>query len=83
MAMARPTPTFSTASSTLWYLKSSTGTWTGTYVGPGSYVAASDFDGDGKTDPAIFNSEVIWYFKSTTGAMDGIWMGSGTYQIVN
>ena len=57
------------------------------YLGPGTfqYITASDFDGDGKTDPAKFDTtgKVLWWLKSTTGLWDGTWMGPGDYQIVN
>jgi len=49
------------------------------YLGPGtySYVEASDFDGDGMTDPAQFTSasNVLWYFPSGGGGLTGVWMG--------
>ena len=55
-------------------------------MGPGSYemVPASDFDGDGKTDPAQFvtNTQVLWYQESSTFTWRGVYMGSGAYNYV-
>jgi hypothetical protein len=47
-------------------------------------VPASDFDGDGKTDPAKFYpaTGTVWWVKSTTGILDGAWLGSGTFTYV-
>jgi hypothetical protein len=66
---------------TVWYIKSSTGTWEGKYIGSdGTYVRGSDFDGDGKTDPAKFVAGTVWYIKSSTGTWEGKYIGAdGTY----
>ena len=43
-----------------------------------TYIAGSDFDGDGKTDPAKFapsNGMSLW-IRSSDGKVDGRWMGS-------
>ncbi len=47
-------------------------------------MPASDFDGDGRTDPAKYYSATgnVWWVKSSTGTMDGAWMGSGTFTYV-
>jgi hypothetical protein len=68
-------------SGTVWYLKSSTGTWEGKYIGAdGTYVRGSDFDGDGKTDPAKFVAGTVWYIKSSTGTWESKFIGAdGTY----
>jgi len=52
---------------------------------PLSYVAAADFDGDGMTDPAGFDSvaHLIWYLPSGGGGWTTFDMGAGTYTIVN
>ena len=49
-----------------------------------TYVPASDFDGDGRTEPAKYYSGTgnVWWVKSSTGVMDGAWMGSGTFTYV-
>ena len=58
-------------------------------MGPGSYemVAASDFDGDGATDPALFDTiggaNVLWYLESGTATWQGVYMGPGTYGYVS
>ena len=55
-------------------------------MGPGSYsiVAGSDFDGDGKTDPALFlsSANALWYLASSSGTWQGVYMGPGSYSIV-
>jgi len=67
----------------VWYLKSSTGSMDGKFIGnDGAYVTGSDFDGDGKADPAKFvtSAGAIWYLKSSTGSMDGKYLGNdGAY----
>jgi hypothetical protein len=56
-------------------------------MGPGTltYVAAADFDGDSKTDPAEFvpAAGALWWHKSSTGTWDGLGLGSGVYDVVN
>ena len=55
-------------------------------MGPGSYtyVAGSDFDGDGKTDPALFlsSANALWYLESSTSTWQGVYMGPGSYELV-
>jgi hypothetical protein len=48
------------------------------------YIQASDFDGDGKTDPAKFypSTGTLWWVRSSDGVMDGAWMGPGAYTII-
>ena len=48
-------------------------------------LPASDFDGDGKIDPAQFDisSQVLWYQGSISSTWQGIHMGSGTYNYVS
>ena len=64
-----------------------TGVWHGVYLGPGTfqYITASDFDGDGKTDPTKFDpvGRGLWWLKSTDGLWGSKYMGGDTYQIVN
>jgi len=71
------------ASNSLWYRSSYTGQWVGEYLGPGTWsmVDGSDFEGDGRTDPAHFDALVnaLWYRESRDGAWHGIYMGPGTY----
>jgi hypothetical protein len=55
------------------------------YIGSdGIPVPASDFDGDGKTDPAKFvtSSNALWYQESHSGTWKGIYLGPGTYNYV-
>ncbi len=77
---------FVSSTNALWYLKSSTGTWQGVYMGPGTYsfVGGGDYDGDGMTDPAEFisSTNALWYLKSSTGTWQGLYMGPGSYQMV-
>ena len=77
---------FVSSANALWYLKSSTGTWQGVYMGSGTYllVGGGDYDGDGMTDPAEFisSTNALWYLKSSTGTWQGLYMGPGSYQMV-
>ena len=68
--------------SRVWWLTSSTNTWTSSASLGGDvaeYVRRSDFDGDGKTDPAkyVSGSQSLWYIKSGTGTWAGQYMGRG------
>jgi len=47
-------------------------------------VEASDFDGDGKTDPALFISaaNAVWYLESSTSTWQSVYMGPGTLESV-
>jgi hypothetical protein len=47
-------------------------------------VSASDFDGDGETDPAKFypSTDMVWWLQSTTGTWDAAYLGSGSYTFV-
>ncbi len=47
-------------------------------------MSGSDFDGDGKTDPALFfaSSHSLWYLQSSTGAWHEVYMGAGTFNYV-
>ena len=60
-------------------MQSSNSTWYGVFTGPGtySYVEASDFDGDGRTDAAQFtaSTNTLWYVPSSGGGAVGVWMG--------
>ena len=49
-----------------------------------AYVSASDFDGDGKTDPAKFYSGTgtVWWVKSSTGITDGQWLGPDLFTYI-
>ena len=75
------------ASNSLWYVESSSSTLKSLYVGPGTYtfVGGSDFEGDGRTDPAQFNSTInaLWYFASSDAAWHGVYLGPGTYGYVS
>ena len=57
-------------------------------MGPGSYslVTGSDFDGDGKTDPALFytvgGANALWYLESSTSTWQGVYMGPGSYLVL-
>jgi glucose/arabinose dehydrogenase len=77
---------FVSGTSTVWWLKSSTATWSSAFLGNdvAEYVRRSDFDGDGKTDPAKYVSGVqsLWYFKSSTSTWEGKYMGPGTYSLL-
>ena len=48
-------------------------------------VAASDFDGDGQSDPALFvaGAHALWYLESGTCTWQGVYMGTGTYSYVS
>jgi hypothetical protein len=48
-------------------------------------VSGCDFDGDGKTDPATFNTSTgsLWYLQSSTGSWVGTWMGGDAFNMVN
>ena len=74
------------ATNSLWYLESSSGHLHSRYMGPGTYefVAGSDYEGDGKTDAAQFNTSVnaLWYFGSNDSAWHGTYLGPGTYDYV-
>ena len=47
-------------------------------------MPGSDFDGDGKTDPALYfaGSHSLWYLQSSTGTWQGVYMGAGTYNYI-
>ena len=53
-------------------------------VDPLAVAVKSDFDGDGKSDPAKFYSDTgtVWWFASTTEAWDGKWLGDDTFSYV-
>jgi hypothetical protein len=78
---------FDPATGIVWWLKSSTGTWDGKWLGSDAYyyVDASDFDGDGKTDPAKFYpaTGTVWWVNSSTGTVGGQWQGGDTYQYIS
>ena len=43
-----------------------------------AYVAASDFDGDGKTDPAkIISGGILYYYSSLSSSWVGVSIGTG------
>ena len=54
-------------------------------VGNIALRAQSDFDGDGLTDPAKFetDSHMLWWLGSSSSIWDAFDMGSGSYEIVN
>jgi hypothetical protein len=59
--------------------------WATSSCPPGtSRPAPSDFDGDGKTDPAKFDSSTntLSYLESSTGTWRDVGMGSGTIEYV-
>jgi hypothetical protein len=78
---------FDLENNTVWWLKSSSGTWDGLWLGNESYtyVSGSDFDGDGKTDPAKFipSTGTVWWFRSSDGNLDGKWLGSDSFTYVS
>jgi len=57
----------------VWWLKSTTNTWDGLWLGGDTFTYApnSDYDGDGKTDPAKFYpaAGTVWWVKSSTGTL--------------
>ena len=67
-------------------MQSTTGILDGQWLGPDlfTYVSGSDFDGDGKTDPAKFypGTGTVWWVKSSTHTMDGKWLGADTFTYV-
>jgi hypothetical protein len=56
-------------------------------LGPDSfqYVSASDFNGDGRTDPAKYDASThrLSWLNVSTGIWTDIDMGTGTYTVVN
>ena len=44
----------------------------------------SDYDGDGKSDPAKFypGTGTVWWLASSTGSWDGLWLGGDTFDYV-
>ena len=56
-------------------------------MGPGTYIyiAGRDFNGDGKTDPAKYDTSthMLSWLDLATGKWTDIDMGTGTYTVVN
>jgi serine protease len=78
---------FDPATGIVWWLKSSTGTWDGIWMGGDTYqfISGSDFDGDGKTDPAKFypGTGTVWWVRSSDHGLAGQWLGGDTYQYIS
>jgi hypothetical protein len=78
---------FYASTGTVWWLKSSTGTWDAAWMGAGSFtfVGGNDFDGDGVTDPAKYDPSTgtLSWLKSSTGTWDSAEMGTDSYELIN
>jgi FG-GAP-like repeat len=75
----------------LWYVRNSSAPQTYNYYAPtltfgvtaSDFAVQGDYDGDGKTDIAIWRPSVFWYAGSTSGVTGYPWGADGDYPGAN